>query len=87
MSVANEFGGAGALFVLLVLFLTLIVHVAFALAVLRDANRLSAAGTEPTLVTPIVWALGTLLGGVLSAAIYWLIHHSTLKRAAGPARD
>jgi hypothetical protein len=57
-----------------------IVHIFFALAVLRDAQRherLLHRGTF--LVSAGLWALATLVGGVIVVAIYWLIHHSTLR--------
>jgi hypothetical protein len=73
-------------FLFLWLVLVAAVHIAFALAVLRDAGRFDAPGAsrmprtrrELVLVGPWIWALGTLLGGVFAAAIYWTIHHSTL---------
>ncbi|MDE0482056.1 MAG: hypothetical protein OXI67_05730 [Candidatus Poribacteria bacterium] len=54
--------------------LTIIVHVTFAVAVYRDAKRL---GT-PVFVESIIWMLATLIGGVVTAAIYWALHHSSL---------
>ncbi len=54
--------------------LTIIVHVTFAVAVYRDAKRI---GT-PVFVESIIWMLATLIGGVVTAAIYWALHHSRL---------
>lgn len=59
---------------------TAIVHIAFALAVLADSHLLWKHLRRKTfLVGGGMWALATLLGGVFVAAIYWLIHHSTLR--------
>lgn len=54
--------------------LTIIVHITFAVAVYRDAKRF---GT-PIFVESMVWMLATLIGGVVTAAIYWALHHSRL---------
>lgn len=60
--------------------LSLAVHVAFAFAVFRDAQarpvRFVGAG---------MWGLATLIGGPLTAAIYWFIHISLLADAPPPA--
>ena len=57
-----------------------IVHVGFALNVLKDGDQLRAEGSRPLLAGPALWCLATLLGGVLVAAIYWVVNHSTLSR-------
>ena len=57
-----------------------IVHVGFALNVLKDGDQLRSAGSRPLLAGPALWCLATLLGGVLVAAIYWVVNHSTLSR-------
>lgn len=54
--------------------LNIIVHVTFAVAVYRDAKRV---GT-PIFVESIIWLMATLIGGVVTAAIYWALHHSRL---------
>lgn len=68
---------------------TTIVQVSFAFAVLVDTSRMRRyLRREPFLVSGILWALATLLGGVFVAAVYWLVHHSTLspaQRATGAA--
>lgn len=56
--------------------LALFVNIFFALAVHRDAQ---AHERRVALVSPAVWACATLLGGVLVATAYWLMHHSSLK--------
>lgn len=62
------------------LFITALVHVIFAGAVAKDAGDLVKVGQKPLLVTGLVWAFATLVGGVVVAAIYWFMHHSTLTR-------
>lgn len=69
---------------IVVLVLTVLIHVALAGAVARDASRLQL---EPpyrgtVLVGFVVWAVATLIGGVFVAAIYWLLNRSTLRPAA-----
>ncbi|MDP1602384.1 MAG: hypothetical protein Q8M03_03880 [Legionella sp.] len=64
----------------LLLLINAILHVLFAGAVARDAGNLHKIGQRPALVSAPSWAFATLIGGVITAAIYWFIHHSTLTR-------
>ena len=58
----------------------IVVHICFALAVLTDSGRLPG-GREPILVGPAIWFLATLFGGVITAIIYWGMHHSRLNES------
>ena len=60
-----------ALWATVVLLVVIITHIAFALAVLREAGNM--ASTE--LVGGGMWALATLAGGVFVAAVFWLVHN------------
>lgn len=71
----NSPEGPFMLVVIAGLIATIVIHVAFALAVAHDANQL---GTRPALVGPGIWALATLVGGVFVAAIYWALNRSVL---------
>ncbi len=65
--------------VITVAVLTAIVHIGFALAVLIDTGLMRRHLRRRTvLVGAGLWALAALLGGVWVAAVYWLLHHSTL---------
>ena len=57
--------------------LIILVHIVFAIAVYRDAIRLDRTRTL-IIVGPGIWGIATLLGGVITAAIYWAMHHSRL---------
>jgi hypothetical protein len=64
--------------------LTTIVHVGLAYAVFVDSGltwRHLLRNIDTFLVNGGLWALATLLGGVFVAAIYWLVHYSTLRPA------
>lgn len=64
----------------LLLLINAVIHLFFAGAVAKDAGSLLKSGKKPALVSPTTWAFATLAGGVVTAAIYWFIHHSTLTR-------
>ena len=66
-----------ALWAITVAVLTVLIHIVFAVAVYRDATRLDRTRTL-IIVGPGIWCIATLLGGVITAAIYWAMHHSRL---------
>jgi hypothetical protein len=57
-----------------------LLHLAFALAVFFAARREENRGEILAFFGPFVWACATLIGGVLAAALYWLMHHSAMSR-------
>jgi len=64
-----------------------IIHIAFAMAVLGDSYHMLRYQHRGTfLVGGSMWALATLFGGVITVGIYWAIHHSTL-RPKPPSSD
>jgi hypothetical protein len=64
----------------LIILINALLHLIFAGAVARDAGMLYKVGGRPALVSGPTWAFATLIGGVVTATIYWFIHHSTLTR-------
>ena len=57
--------------------LAILVHIVFAVAVYRDATQLDRT-RGLIIVGPGIWCIATLIGGVITAAIYWAMHHSRL---------
>lgn len=67
------------LFWILFYLIVAVVHIAFAVGVYNDAEKLfERTRRKPFLVNSVIWTLATLIGGVFVAGIYWAIHHSTL---------
>ncbi len=79
---AKQFGVQIQTFFYLITLINGILHFIFAGAVARDAGSLSRLGQKPVLVSAPTWAFATLIGGVFTATIYWILHHSTLTRPA-----
>ncbi|OCH96935.1 hypothetical protein A8135_04655 [Legionella jamestowniensis] len=76
----NQYEGQIVTLQYLLMLINALLHVLFAGAVARDAGNLYQLGQRPALVSAATWAFATLLGGVITATIYWFIHHSTLTR-------
>ena len=57
--------------------LTVLIHIVFAVAVYRDATQLDQTRSL-IIVGPGIWCIATLIGGVITAAIYWAMHYSRL---------
>lgn len=65
---------------LMIVAINVIIHLIFASAVARDAGHLVKQNRTTYLVSGVTWAFATLIGGVFVAAIYWIMHYSTLAR-------
>lgn len=61
------------------------VHISFAVVVFRNATSLLPP-RKLIFVGPTVWFFATLIGGVLVAAIYWVMHHSRLNQSVPVTR-
>lgn len=71
----------------LLILVNALVHLFFSGAVAKDAGNLYRLGRRPMLVSGHIWAFATLIGGVVTAAIYWFIHHSNLTRVSPPVAE
>ncbi|MDE0400464.1 MAG: hypothetical protein OXL96_21930 [Candidatus Poribacteria bacterium] len=75
--VLSALGSVTVLWGIVVAVLGILVHIVFAIAVYRDAVRLDRTRTL-IIAGPAIWGIATLFGGVVTAAIYWAMHHSRL---------
>ncbi len=64
----------------------LIIHIAFAVGVYKDALACRRAKKHLWFVGPIFWAGATLVGSVFVAVIYWGMHHSNLNSDEVPPK-
>ena len=61
-----------------------VVHVVMALATNGDAKRISTNGGGCFLFGPLVWGWIVFIFGLAGLALYWVVHHSTLRAARPP---
>lgn len=64
----------------LILMINAVLHLIFAGAVAKDAGYITKSGFHTQIVSPMVWAFATLIGGVFVAVAYWVIHHAKFVR-------
>jgi hypothetical protein len=64
-----------------------VLHLGFAAGVWADADKLKKNNEKLWFAGAFFWTLAVLLGGVLMATAYWLIHHSTIRSPATPAQS
>ncbi|MFN0006859.1 MAG: hypothetical protein ACKVXR_03040 [Planctomycetota bacterium] len=72
-------GGVLVVFAITWATLAFLVHVAFAIAVYRDAEQVQRPRARLMFVNPFTWALTALISSVAGVALYWALHHSTLR--------
>lgn len=56
----------------------ILLHIVFALGVYKSAKTIRESGLETWLVDPLGWAAATLVLGPYFAAVYWVVHHSSI---------
>jgi hypothetical protein len=56
-----------------------IIHVLLAVGVHDAAKQLGRENRPVIFVAGWVWAVATLIGGVITAGVYWAVNHSTLR--------
>lgn len=66
----------------------IVIHAMFAAGIYRDADAMRRDGSDPFLVSPIVWSFASftcgiffphVLYGFLVVIFYWMFHYSILK--------
>lgn len=67
---------------LLILMVNAVLHILFAGAVAKDAGDMQKRGINTIMVSGVTWSFATLIGGVTTATIYWILHHSQLTKAS-----
>jgi hypothetical protein len=80
MDFNSHFFSSMSVWAMLPILATIIVHLAFSAAIFNDSSKLHDENHQLAFVGPVIWTLAVLVGGVFVAAIYWLIHHSTLSK-------
>lgn len=65
---------------LMAFFGSIVIHLTLALAIYRDADQIERSGFSTVFVGRFLWTFMTLIGGLLVVTVYWLMHHSTLRR-------
>ena len=66
------------------IFLTLSIHLLFATSIYFDALQMERQEKQLYFVGPVAWSLVTLCLGLIAVYIYWIMHHSNLRKPIDP---
>jgi len=80
----NESFQATEFFTNLVPSIGVVLNLLFSIALKKDMDELVQEGKSVKLVHPIVWILSTILSGVLTVAVYWILHRLGSKNQGAP---
>ncbi|MCP5020656.1 MAG: hypothetical protein GY930_02670 [bacterium] len=78
-SSSGAFGGL-VMIPLLMMVLHGIIAVACGIGIWEACDRVKARGDKVQMLAPVMWLLAGLLGSLVSVAIFWAMHESTLVR-------
>ena len=75
-------GGEGVILVFWVLLglAFVVTHVMLAAGVYKDGHHTLSQGGDTFFVSPTIWSLAVLITGIPGVGVYWVMHHSTLRR-------
>ncbi len=68
----------GWVYVIAMAVASFLLHLFLTIGVYQEASDRSIRGRKLWFIGPFLWAFATFFGGVFTAAIYWVLHHSTL---------
>lgn len=72
------FGQFGFVYVLAMAISSFLLHLFLTIGVYNECSERSIRGRKVWFIGPFFWAFATFFGGIVTAAIYWVLHHSTL---------
>ncbi|RLS58672.1 MAG: hypothetical protein DWH91_02005 [Planctomycetota bacterium] len=76
------FAAFGMVYALILGMVTFVVHLLLMIGVYREASDRVLRGRKMWFVGPFAWAFLAMIGGVMTAGVYWVLHHSTFSPAS-----
>ena len=83
----KSFGQMMYPFAMLVSLMQMFLHLMLALGVYPAASDRAIRGRKLWFVGAGLWAFATLIGGIFTAGMYWVMHQSTLSPAGDADSD
>lgn len=78
---AGLFAAVGMLYAMILGMVTFVIHLLLMIGVYREASDRVLRGRKMWFVGPFAWAFLAMIGGVMTAGVYWVLHHSTFSPA------
>lgn len=85
LAMADGLGGMALAYVIV----AFIAHVMMGISVFGDADKLESKEVELFLFHPMMWGAIVFIFGIAGLAVYWAMHHSSLRdsRVSGDMSD